>query len=68
MKNILFLAICLSLFSCKDNSQVNKSNVLSQNTESNVVLSGDYEDLLTLEIASKITGFEPSKARKSNPM
>jgi len=68
MKNILFLAICLSLFSCKDNVQANKSNVISQNTGNNILLSKDYEDLLTLEIASKITGFDPSKARKSNPM
>ncbi|HEY9170020.1 MAG TPA: hypothetical protein VIN72_11075 [Lutibacter sp.] len=67
MKNILFLAICLSLFSCKDKEQVSKSNAISENTKKNVVFSGDYEDLLTLEIASKITGFEPSKARKSNP-
>jgi hypothetical protein len=68
MKNLLFLAICLSLFSCKDTKQVNKSDTLSQNIENNVLLDMDYEDLLTLEIASKITGFEPSKARKSNPL
>ncbi len=68
MKNILFLAICLSLFSCKDSKQANNSYAITQNTKSNVVFSGGYEDLLTLEIASKITGFDPSTARKSNPM
>ncbi|MDD3720988.1 MAG: hypothetical protein PHW92_00675 [Lutibacter sp.] len=68
IKKILFLAICLLLFSCKDKEQTNKSNVISQNTKNNVVFSGDYEELLTIEIASKITRFEPSKARKSNPM
>lgn len=68
MKNILFLAICLSLFSFKENKQVNKSNAKFLNTENNTLFNRDYQDLLTLEIASKVTGFDPSKARKSNPM
>ena len=30
------------------------------------MFSGDYDDLLTLEMALRISGFEPSKARKTH--
>ena len=33
--------------------------------ENDFVFSGDYNDLLTLELASRISGFEPSLARKT---
>tara|TARA_R110002012_G_scaffold320402_2_gene543951 strand:+ start:61616 stop:62368 length:753 start_codon:yes stop_codon:yes gene_type:complete len=35
-------------------------------SENDFVFSGDYRDLLTLELASKIAGFEPSRARKTH--
>jgi hypothetical protein len=63
------------LYSSKGNGQPNdpytkndKPNpeTLAPNTDSNFVFSGDYDDLLTLEMASKISGFEPSKARKTH--
>ena len=43
-----------------------KLETLLPNPDSNFVFSGDYDDLLTLEMASRITDFEPSKARKTH--
>ncbi|CAH8285000.1 hypothetical protein EV196_101134 [Mariniflexile fucanivorans] len=77
MKNLLFLAICIVLFSCKGNGQPTdpapknddpSPEALVPNPKTDFVFSGDYEDLLTLELASRITGFEPSKANKMNPL
>ena len=77
MKKILFLTICISLFSCKGNGQPTDSapNNDASNPEAivpipdnNFVFSGNYDDLLTLELASRITGFEPSKANKMHTM
>jgi len=39
---------------------------LSAIPESDFVFSGDYNDFLTLELASRISGFEPSRARKTH--
>lgn len=36
------------------------------NPDNNFVFSGNYDDLLTLELASRITGFETLKARKTH--
>ncbi|OBX24989.1 hypothetical protein LX77_03360 [Gelidibacter algens] len=71
MKNYFYVSVfvCL-LFSCKGNGQ--NTNASSKNDrpnpESNFVFSGDYNDLLTLEMASQITGFEASKATKLHTM
>lgn len=76
-KYLYFTVLVAILFSCKGNGQTTdpatKSNEATPeeivpNSDNNFVFSGNYDDLLTLELASRITGFEPSKARKSNPM
>ena len=41
---------------------------MTPKSENHFVFSGNYDDLLTLELASRITGFEPSKAKKMNPV
>lgn len=76
MKRLLITTvITLLLFSCKGNGQ--NPNNDAKNDDSNAVstapishnelmFNGDYEDLLTLEMASRITGFEPSKARRTH--
>lgn len=51
----------------------NKTHTISNHAKDNqlnseivLVFSEDYNDLLTLELASRITGFDPSKARKTH--
>lgn len=77
MKNLLFSAICLFLFSCKGNGQYsnpipkNEETIqedVVRNSDNNYLFGGDYNDLLTLELASRITGFESSKAKKMHMM
>lgn len=77
MKYLLVLTIWVLLFSCQDNGQptVPKPNSVQPNPDTstpepeyNFVFSGDYNDLLTLELASRISGFEPSAANKMNPV
>ncbi|MCM4171964.1 hypothetical protein DHD32_10760 [Arenibacter sp. TNZ] len=73
MKNILVLCIGIVLFSCKGNGQdpapkndTPNPEMATPIPENNFVFSGNYEDLLTLEVASRITGFESSKSEKSH--
>ncbi|TXE09062.1 hypothetical protein ES711_03765 [Gelidibacter salicanalis] len=58
------------LFSCKGNGQSTeiglKNNAIE--ADSNVPFSGDYNDLLTLELASQITSFDPEQAQKMHTM
>ena len=63
----IFIFIAL-LFSCKGNGQT--PDPISTHAELNpdFVFSGDYGNLLTLEMASRITGFDASKAKKMNAM
>lgn len=76
MKKLLYIAVfALLLFSCRGNGQSSHSIINQDNSEDGVsdsdnqeVFSGDYNDLLTLELASRITGFEPSKARKTHAL
>ncbi|HUH27307.1 hypothetical protein [Gelidibacter sp.] len=65
----LFLVIAL-FFSCKGNGQTVDSVSINEelNPGNNFVFSGDYNDLLTLEMASRITGFDASKAKKMHTM
>jgi hypothetical protein len=71
MKNHVYASVFVFLlFSFKGNGQntdaISKNN--PTNLESNFVFSGDYNDLLTLEMASKIAGFDASKASKLHTM
>lgn len=74
MKKLLFTTILtLFLFSCKGNgpnpAPINNTpnpEKIVPNPDPNSEFSGDYDDLLTLELASRITGFEPSLARKTH--
>lgn len=76
MKKLVYTSVfVLLLFSCKGNGQ--NTNPLTNNDDSEDVavtpenlstFSGEYDDLLTLEMASKITGFDASKANKMHPM
>ena len=75
MKYYVILFFCIVLFSSKGNAQ--NTNPLDNNDDLEETLSesenqggfsGDYNDLLTLEMASRITGFEASKAKKMHPM
>ncbi len=76
MKKLLYTSVfVLLLFSCKGNGQ--NTNALTNNdssedvatkSENRVTFSGDYDDLLTLEMASQITGFDASKARKTHTL
>lgn len=67
MKKYLYLSVLVSLLiSCKGNAQDPAPINDAPDPENNFVFSGDYNDLLTLELASRITGFEPSRARKTN--
>ncbi len=78
MKKLLYISVfALLLFSCKGNGQITEAEAKKNNpnletklpnTDNNLIFSGDYNDLLTLELASRITGFEPSKAKKMNTM
>jgi hypothetical protein len=68
MKNLLLLAICIMLFSCKGNGQATDSETTTPNTKSDLVFSGDYNELLTLDLASRMTGFDPLKANKMHTM
>jgi len=77
MKNILVLCIGIVLLSCRGNGQTpepagkNDSpnpKSIAPTTDTNFVFSGDYNELLTLELASRITGFESSKAEKMHTM
>lgn len=63
----IFIFIAL-LFSCKGNGQT--PDPISTHAELNpdFVFSGDYGNLLTLEMASRITGFDASKANKMHTM
>jgi hypothetical protein len=75
MKNILVLCIGIVLLSCKGNGQTPEPagkndrpnpKSIAPTTDTNFMFSGDYNELLTLELASRITGFEPSSARKTH--
>ena len=77
MKNILVLCIGIVLLSCKGNGQspepAGKNDIPNPDStmptpDTNFVFSGDYNELLTLELASRITGFESSKAEKMHTM
>lgn len=78
MKKYQYLAMCmLMIISCKGNGQATDPDSKNDNPnpetttpilESDYVFSGDYNDLLTLELASRITGFEASKANKMHTM
>ena len=65
----LLVFFCL-LFLCKVNGQ--PTDAVTQNDKSHLassfVFSGDYNDLLTLGMASQITGFDSSKATKMHTM
>jgi len=63
------------IISCKENGQNTQaltnnddSEEVVSNLENRLTFSGNYDDLLTLERASRITGFEPSKARKTHTL
>ncbi|MBJ7881506.1 hypothetical protein [Gelidibacter salicanalis] len=69
MKSYLYVFMLIGLLiSCKGNGQTTDivSTTDVTNPEGNFVFSGDYNDLLSLEMASRITGFYPSKAQKMN--
>lgn len=75
MKNISMLSVFMLLFSCKGNGQ--NTNPLTANddleaavltSENQLEFSGDYNDLLTLEMASQIAGLDASKANKTHTM
>lgn len=76
MRKLLYISVFgLLLFSCKGNGQSTNAVAKHDNVKGVVsdsdnqeVFSGDYNDLLTLELASRITGFEPSKARKTHAL
>lgn len=76
MRKLLYISVLgLLLFSCKGNGQSTNAVAKHDNVKGVVsdsdnqeVFSGDYNDLLTLELASRITGFEPSKARKTHAL
>ena len=77
MKNILVLCIGIVFLSCKGNGQTpepagkNDSpnpKSIAPTTDTNFMFSGDYNELLTLELASRITGFESSNAKKMHTM
>ncbi|QFZ54784.1 hypothetical protein FEZ18_08220 [Oceanihabitans sp. IOP_32] len=76
MRKLLYISVfALLLFSCKGNGQSTNAVAKHDNVKGVVsdsdnqeVFSGDYNDLLTLELASRITGFEPSKARKTHAL
>lgn len=61
----IFIAL---LFSCKGNGQTSDPRLNNVEPNPDFVFSGDYDDLLTLEMASRITGFDSSKAQKMNTM
>ena len=69
MKRYHYLSICMLLFiSCIGENKLNNlalENVTLE-SEKKVVLNEDYNELLTLEMAAKVTGFDPSKAKKLN--
>lgn len=69
MKKYHYFTLCLLLFiSCKGENKPN--NIISDNSKSEkkVDLNEDYNELLTLEMAAKVTGFEASKARKTHTL
>ena len=76
MKRLLYTSVfALLLFSFKGNDQNTNPVTISADSENvssipekQVVFNGDYEDLLTLELASRITGFDPAKATKLHTM
>lgn len=76
MKKFKYLSICMLLIiSCKENGQNTKPLTNNDDSEETAAtpekpntFNGDYDDLLTLEMASRITGFEPSKARKTHTL
>jgi hypothetical protein len=69
MKKCIYLSLFVSLlFSCKGNGQTAAPEITTPKPSSDFVFSGDYNDLLTLELASIITGFEASKAEKMHTM
>ncbi len=72
MKNLLFIFVCTLFFSCKGNGQdpapINDApnpETIAPIPDSNFVFSGNYKDLLTLELASRISGFEPAKGKRN---
>ncbi len=67
MKNILFLFSWLLLFSCNGNGQTTDPR-LNNNANSNFIFNGDYDTLLTLEMATVITGFDAANANKMHTM
>jgi len=67
MKKYHYFAICLIVFiSCKGENKPDNGALesLKLKSEKKVVLNEDYNELLTLEMAAKVTGFEASKAQK----
>lgn len=71
MKKYMYLSLFVSLlFSCNSNGQAtdSQSKNNTSNPSSNFVFSGDYNDLLTLQMASQITGFDASNAIKTHTM
>jgi hypothetical protein len=64
------LSECITLDEMLKQIEVSDKSLEGKNNQINSkidgVLYGDYNDLLTLELASRITGFEPSKARKTH--
>jgi len=66
MKKYLALCIVVLFLSCKGNGQSPDPNETVPDSEPDFVFSGYYDDLLTLELASRISGFEPSSARKTH--
>ena len=73
MKNLLVLGIGIVLLSCKGNGQDPAPKNDTPNPEMTIPIpesdfefSGNYDELLTLELASRISGFEPSRARKTH--
>jgi hypothetical protein len=74
MKKLMLTTVfALLLFSCKGNGQTtntitndDNSEEVASTKENHAMFSGDYDDLLTIEMAAKISGFEPSEARKTH--
>lgn len=64
------MVLIVLLFSCNGNGQT--TNSVTENDPSKpkerVEFNGDYNGLLTLEMAARITGFDASRAKKSHTM
>ena len=72
MKKQQYVSICmLMIISCKKNGQNTSSfpnnddsEEVFSNSKNDATFSGEYADLLTSDMASRITGFEGSKIKK----